>query len=159
MSGPILLRVLGAVARPLDLTWADLMAFPESYRVLDVARFHPGRRGDAITLDSLLRRAEPHPDAAYLTLHADRDDFHVCIPLAAVRPEGLVVFRLGELPLAVEQGGPIRFLIRDPAACHTDELDDCANVKYVDRIELSNGKGRDTRPGDDAAHAALHDHS
>lgn len=85
MSGPILLRVLGAVARPLDLSWADLMAFPDPDRVLDVARFHPGRRGDAITLDSLLRRADPHPDASYLTLHADRDDFHACIRRSAGR--------------------------------------------------------------------------
>jgi hypothetical protein len=47
-------------------------------------------------------------------------------------------------------------MIRDPAACHTDELDDCANVKFVDRIELTAGKGRDTRPEDEQEHAALH---
>jgi hypothetical protein len=51
----------------------------------------------------------------------------------------------------------IRFLIRDPSACHTSELDDCANVKYLSRIELSVRKGRDTRPADEGQHAALHD--
>ena len=51
---------------------------------------------------------------------------------------------------------PIRFLIRDPAACRTDELDDCANVKFVDRIELTTSKGHDTRPENEAEHERLH---
>ncbi|MBX6314482.1 MAG: molybdopterin-dependent oxidoreductase [Isosphaeraceae bacterium] len=156
MSEPILLRVDGAVTRPLELTYGDLKALPEPDQVLDVSRFHPGRRGDGVTLESLLRLAEPRPEANYLTLHASRDDFHVSIPLPAVRGEGIVIFRLGESPLGPEHGGPVRFIIRDPAACHTDELDDCANVKYLDRIELTIRRGRDTRPADEAAHAALH---
>jgi DMSO/TMAO reductase YedYZ molybdopterin-dependent catalytic subunit len=76
--------------------------------------------------------------------------------LQAVRGEGVVVYKLAGKALGPEHGGPIRFLIRDPSACHTSELDDCANVKYLSRIELSIRKGRDTRPADDAAHAALH---
>jgi hypothetical protein len=91
-----------------------------------------------------------------LTLHADHDDFHVSIPLQAVRGEAIVVYKRGERRLGPEHGGPIRFLIRDPSACHTNELDDCANVKYLSRIELSVRRGRDTRPDDEAAHAALH---
>ena len=66
------------------------------------------------------------------------------------------LYRLNDAPLPREQGGPVRFLIRDPAQCHTSELDDCANVKYLDRIELSVRKGRDTRPADEAAHRLLH---
>src|SRR5439155_7348 len=120
------------------------------------SRFQPKRQGDGVALEAILEHARPLPEANYLTLHADRDDFHVSIPLAAVRGEAIVVYKLGENRLAPEQGGPIRFLIRDPAACHTDELDDCANVKFLSRIELSVRRGRDTRPGDDAAHAALH---
>ena len=73
-----------------------------------------------------------------------------------LKAEGIVVYRLGDAPLEARQGGPIRFLIRNPAACHTDELDDCANVKYLSRIELSVRRGRDTRPADEAAHEALH---
>jgi DMSO/TMAO reductase YedYZ molybdopterin-dependent catalytic subunit len=156
MSGPVLLNVDGAVERPLALTHADLRAFPESEQVADVSRFHPSRRGDGVHLEALLRLAGPTAEANYLTLHAGRDDFHVSVPLEAVRGEGIVVYRLGDQPLGVADGGPIRFLIRDPKACHTDELDDCANVKYLDRIELAVRKGRDTRPSDDAAHAALH---
>ena len=108
-------------------------------------------------LEAILAAARPHGEANYLILHADRDDFHVSIPLQPVRAEGIVVYHRGGEPLAVEQGGPIRFLIRDPAACHTSELDDCANVKYLrDRIELSVRRGRDTRPQTDEEHERLH---
>ncbi len=92
----------------------------------------------------------------YLTLHADRDDFHVCVPLEAIKGQGIVVYKLGSAALGVEHGGPIRLIIRDPSACHTGELDDCANVKYLSRIELTEQRGRDTRPETEAEHAALH---
>lgn len=154
----IALRIDGEVARPLDLTYDDLAAIPAADQVQDVSRFHPKRQGDGVTLDSLLARAAPKPTATYLTLHATADDFHASVPLAEVRGEGIVVYRLAGGPLPVKNGGPIRFLIRNPAACHTDELDDCANVKFVDRIELTAGKGRDNRPHDDIAHEKLHNH-
>jgi DMSO/TMAO reductase YedYZ molybdopterin-dependent catalytic subunit len=109
-----------------------------------------------VTLEAILKRAAPRSAATWLTLHATVDDFHASIPLAAVRGEGIVVYRLAGGPLPAKNGGPIRFLIKDPAACHTDELDDCANVKFVDRIELTAGKGRDTRPETDDEHEKLH---
>ncbi len=156
MDKTILLTIDGAVEHPLNLAFEDFEAIPDADRVLDVSRFQPKRKGDGVTLESLLQRVVPRSEANYLTLHASKDDFHVSIPLAPIRAEGIVVYRLGDRRLTAEDGGPVRFLIRDPAACHTDELDDCANVKYLDRIELTVRRGRDTRPVDDAAHAALH---
>jgi DMSO/TMAO reductase YedYZ molybdopterin-dependent catalytic subunit len=156
MDEPVLLKVEGLVEHPADLRFEDFLAVPADAQVADVSRFHAKRQGDGVTLEALLERVRPRPEANYLTLHADRDDFHVSIPLEAVRREAIVVYKLGDRRLGAEQGGPIRFLIRDPAACHTDELDDCANVKYLSRIELSVRRGRDTRPADEAAHAALH---
>jgi DMSO/TMAO reductase YedYZ molybdopterin-dependent catalytic subunit len=152
----ILLRIDGEVSQPLELTYDDLEAVPADQQVADVSQFHPKRQGDAVTLEALLARAQPRHAATYLTIHATTDDFHASVPLAEVRGEGLVVYRLAGGPLPVKNGGPIRFLIRNPAACHTDELDDCANVKFVDRIELTVGKGQDSRPHDDAEHAKLH---
>jgi DMSO/TMAO reductase YedYZ molybdopterin-dependent catalytic subunit len=152
----VLLKVEGLVEHPLELRFDDLALLPDRFQVPDVSRFQPQRHGDGVWLEALLERARPLPEANYLTLHADRDDFHVSIPLAAVRGEALVVYKRGQSRLALEQGGPIRFLIRDPAACHTSELDDCANVKYLSRIERSSRRGRDTRPADEAAHAELH---
>jgi len=153
----VVLTIEGAVEQPLKLTYADLEAFPAQSQVHDVSRFHPKRRGDGVTLDAVLDRAGVRSDAKYVTLHADRDDFHVSVPLELIRPEGIVVFRLGSDRLGLEDGGPIRLLIRDPSVCHTGELDDCANVKYLTRIELTGRRGRDTRPTTEADHAALHE--
>ena len=153
----ILLRVDGEVVHPLELSFDDFAAFPPETQVLDVSQFHPKRQGDAVTLEALLARAIVKPGATYLTLHATADNFHASVPLAEVRGEGLLMYRLGAESLPIQNGGPIRFLIRNPAACHTDELDDCANVKYVDRIELTMGKGQDNRPETDLEHAKLHE--
>jgi DMSO/TMAO reductase YedYZ molybdopterin-dependent catalytic subunit len=156
MSDNVILTVDGHVERPLKLTFTDLEALPGPSHVTDVSRFHPNRQGDGVTLEAILERAGVLPSAAYLTLHAERDDFHVSVPLAPLKGQGIVVFRRGPDRLGVEHGGPIRFLIRDPAACHTDLLDDCANVKYLSRIELTDRRGRDTRPADEQSHVALH---
>lgn len=154
-SFPIL-TVDGAVERPRHFSYDELKSLPEPDQVRDVSRFPSRKRGDGVTLEAILRLVGPRPEVNYVTLHAGRDDFHVSVPLAPIRDEGIILYRLDGTALPREQGGPVRFLIRDPAACHTDELDDCANVKYLDRIELTIRKGRDTRPADEAAHAALH---
>ena len=150
------LIVDGAVERPSQLSFEEFLAFPPEQQVPDVSRFHPSRRGDAVTLESVLQRVGPKSDARFLTLHADRDDFHVSIALDSVRGEGLVVYKVAEAAMTPQQGGPFRFLIRNPSACHTDDLDDCANVKFLTRIEFTVERGRDTRPADEAAHEALH---
>jgi DMSO/TMAO reductase YedYZ molybdopterin-dependent catalytic subunit len=156
MSDDPILRVEGAVERPLRLTLADLDELPEPVHIRDVSRFHPKRQGDGVTLEAILEQARVRPEANYLTLHADRDDFHVSVPLEPVRQQGILVYRLGCDPLGAEHGGPLRFLIRDPSACHTGELDECANVKYLSRIELTTRRGRDTRPTTEDQHTALH---
>jgi DMSO/TMAO reductase YedYZ molybdopterin-dependent catalytic subunit len=152
-ADPVLI-VDGDVSHPLCLGFDDLAALPD--QIPDVSAHHPGREGQGVELAALLRLAAPRPEARYMTLHADRDDFHVSIALDAIRDRGMIVYRVGDGPLDPAHGGPIRFLIRDPASCHTSELDECANVKYLSRIELTTGRGRDTRPEDEASHAALH---
>lgn len=156
-SEPMLV-VDGQVERPLRLSYADLEQFSGADRIDDVSQFDPQRKGTAVTLEALLLQARPQANATFLTLHASRDDFAASIPLQPVRAESIVIYRLDGAALPVERGGPFRFLIKDPAACHTDELDDCANVKFVDRIELTDGRGRDTRPETEDEHARLHEH-
>ena len=150
------LTIDGHVRTPLVLTHLDLAGFDEVDQVRDVSRFHPTRSGDGVTLESLLSRVTPTSQASYLTLHASADDFAASVPLQPIRNEGILVYAVAGQPMTSGQGGPFRFLIKDPAACHTDELDDCANVKFVDRIELTAGPGRDTRPTDDHEHEELH---
>ena len=150
----ILLTIDGAVERPLRLSLADLSAL--AGQVPDVSQLVPGRQGVGVTLAALLSAAGVQPTSKWLTLHASADDFHASIPLEAVRDAGLVLYRLGDQPLPASAGGPVRFLIPDVAACHTHEVDECANIKFVDRLELSVARGFDNRPEDERAHAALH---
>jgi DMSO/TMAO reductase YedYZ molybdopterin-dependent catalytic subunit len=150
------LQITGRVARPRELTFADLAAISGDDQIIDVSRIVPGRKGDAVRLAGLLKLVEPAADAKYLGLSASRDDFHASIPLAAVAERALVIYRLDGQPLSDQAGGPFRFFIPDFAACHTDEIDECANVKFVERIELTADKGHDNRPHDGEEHAALH---
>ena len=152
-----ILVVDGLVENPLRLSFAELSGFPQEDQVLDVSRFHKSRHGDGVTFEALIRRVRPLADANYVTLHATRDDFHVSIPIEPLLTEGIVVYKRAGFPLGPDSHGPTRFLVKDPTACSTGELDDCANVKYLDRIEFMSRKGRDTRPLTEAEHAALHE--
>jgi len=151
-----MLAITGAVQSPRTFSFADLAAIDSTHQVSDVSRLVPGRKGDAVRLAGLLELVRPQGDAKWLGLHSATDDFHASIPLAAVADKALVIYRLDGQPLPVKAGGPVRFFIPDFAACHTHEIDECANVKFVDRIELTANKGIDNRPHDGDEHAALH---
>lgn len=150
------LRIDGAVERPLSLSYADLSALPERDQIHDVRRLGAKRSGDAVRLAALLRMAGETSDTRFITLHAAADDFHASIPLDSVLDKAVVIYRQDGAPLPVSAGGPYRFFIPDHAACQMAEIDECANVKFVDRIELSRERGFDNRPQDEAEHAKLH---
>jgi DMSO/TMAO reductase YedYZ molybdopterin-dependent catalytic subunit len=151
------LRIDGEVEMPLQLTFADLAAIDSAQQIADVSSIDPKRKGDAVKLVGLLKLVRAKPEAKYLGLHAATDNFHASIPLDAVREQAFVIYRLAGQPLPVKAGGPFRFFIPNFAACHTDEIDECANVKFVDHIELTTQKGFDNRPHDAQQHEALHE--
>lgn len=158
MSDDTLLRVDGEVDKPTALTFAKLEAIDDGQRIIDVSQFDPKRKGDAIKLSGLLELAGVRPTAKYIGLHGTLDNFHASIPLEPVRDRAFLIYRIDGGPLDVKSGGPIRFYIPDHAACHTDEIDECANVKFVDHIEFTAAKGFDNRPEDDEEHEKLHQH-
>lgn len=150
------LHVMGLVQWPRAFTFADLASIDARHQIADVSRIAPGKKGDAVTLAGILELVQPKPKAKYLNLHATADNFHASIPLDAVRERAIVIYRQEGQPLSPQAGGPVRFFIPDHHACHTDEIDECANVKFVDTIELAAEKGFDNRPHDEKAHAELH---
>ena len=155
MSDKTLLRIDGEVETPERLSFEDLAALEESLQVRGVLR--GGKPlGDAVLLSGLLNRVGAKPSAQYIGLHSSTDDFHASIPLEPVRELALLVYRINGQPLDAKGGGPLRFFIPDYAACHTEEIDECANVKFVDYIELTAAKGFDNRPQDDEEHEQLH---
>jgi len=151
-----MLTISGQVQQSRSLTFDDLAAIDPAYQIVDVSRLVPGRKGDAVRLSGILQLVQPQPTAQYLGLHSSTDNFHASIPLETVADKALVIYRLDGQPLPAKAGGPVRFFIPDFAACHTDEIDECANVKFVDRIEFTATKGFDNRPHDGAEHEELH---
>jgi DMSO/TMAO reductase YedYZ molybdopterin-dependent catalytic subunit len=150
------LVIEGDVEAPASLTFDALSKLPESFQVRDVDRLDAKRQGDAVKFSALLALVRPRAGVRYLTLHASNDDFHASIPLDSVRDRAILIYRLNGQPLPQSAGGPLRFFIPDFAACHTAEVDECANVKFVDRIELSVERGQDNRPQDEQSHAKIH---
>ncbi|MGI8981218.1 MAG: molybdopterin-dependent oxidoreductase [Pirellulaceae bacterium] len=152
----VLLKITGEVESPRELTFADLEAVDPRQQIVDVSQLAAGRKGDAVRLAGLLALAKPKAAAKYLNLHSTTDNFHASIPLSAVSDKAIVIYRLDGQPLSVRAGGPVRFFIPDHKACHTDEIDECANVKFVDTIELAVSRGFDNRPHDEQEHAERH---
>ena len=152
MADPVILVVNGEVDRPAQLSLDDLAALDVSSQVADVSRLDPKRRGKAVTLAGLLAvwaRATDGavPDAALGQRRFSRQR----TAGRGARARVVDLIALDDGPLPAKAGGPVRFLIPDYAACHTDEVDECANVKFVDHIELTAVRGRDNRPSDEEA--------
>jgi DMSO/TMAO reductase YedYZ molybdopterin-dependent catalytic subunit len=151
------LRIDGEVETSRELTFADLAEVGEESQIVDISRLDPKRKGDAIKIAGLLELVGVKESANYIGLHGTLDNFHASIPLAPVRDRAFLIYRVDGEPLDVKAGGPFRFYILDHAACHMGEIDECANVKFVDHIELTTEKGFDNRPDDDDEHAKLHE--
>ena len=151
-----MLRIDGEVESPQAFSFRDLAEMDGSFQIADMSTIDATRKGGAVKLEGLLQHVSVRATATYIGLHASTDDFHASIPLAAIREKSFLIYELAGQPLELSAGGPTRFYIADHAACHTDEIDECANVKFVDHIELTAGKGFDNRPEDDEEHAQLH---
>ena len=137
-------RIDGEVRTPGDFGFAARTALPD--QIAAVATLIPGRHGVAVRLRTLLEATGLSPRATHLTLHATDGDYTASVPLDVVIDRAILVYRVGNAPLPVRQGGPIRFFIPDVEACSIGDVDACANVKYLGRIEITHGPGRDTRP-------------
>ena len=144
----------GHVENPAEISFEKLAQLPQ---IVDVSRFDPKRSGDAVALSELVALAKPKAGAKYLGLHSSSDNFHASIPLEPILDRAFLIYRqVNGSPLDAKAGGPFRFYIPNHKACHTDEIDECANVKFVDRLEFTVQKGFDNRPHDEAEHADLH---
>ncbi len=134
---------------PVRFTAGGLAALPSADQVPDVGVLIRGRKGRGVRLSALLAHARPTADARWLNIASSDPAFAVSVPQDEVRDAGVVVYELDGAPLAPTKGGPFRLLVPG----HPDE---CVNVKQLAALELSARPGRDTRPVDDAEHAALH---
>ena len=149
------LYVDGEVERSRDFDFAALCDLPG--QVEDLSRLVPGRDGGAVRFASLLERVGPNDRATHVTLTSADGTFRASVPLAALGG-AVIAYRDGSRDLPASRGGPFRFFIPQSADCRSEEVDQCANVKFLASVRLTIGRGDDTRPTNPTEHAALHTH-
>lgn len=126
------LVVDGAVAEPLDLTWAAFMALPQ---VTDESDFHcvttwskMDMRWVGVRVSEILALAQPHDDACVLFVHG-YDGYTTNVPLdEALEPDVLLAHTVDASPLPLEHGGPLRMI--------TPQLYAWKGAKWIKRIEV-----------------------
>jgi len=136
------LRVTGAVAEPLCLAHDELRSLPDD-GVTDDFTCVEGWRAEelswhGIRLQTVLARAAPTADAAYVLVQAMDGDYTSALSLARAR-DALLAFECNGTPLPVEHGGPARLVPGDDGDCWE-------HVKWVAELEVTATEptGRDT---------------
>ena len=138
-TGSGVLHIDGSVLQPIALDRHALAALPAEHQVEDVGTIQAGMSGKGILLKGLLDIPSLAIGTDYVTFHSEDDRFSASLPLRQALDHAVLVYEYDGQPLPAERGGPFRLV--------TPGLGDlCANVKGVGRIELSKGKGKDTRP-------------
>jgi DMSO/TMAO reductase YedYZ molybdopterin-dependent catalytic subunit len=108
-------EISGLVARPLTLSWSELLELPRRQTLCDIHCVTRWSRYDnlfeGVSVQALLQRAVPRPEARYALVHAEQG-FTTNLPLADLdRPANLLALSFGGEPLTTEHGGPVRLLV------------------------------------------------
>lgn len=105
----------GAVEYPITLSWAELMALPQSESVSDMhcvttwSRYDNKWRG--ISAEVILALVQPKPDCRHVIFHS-HDDYTTNVRLEQFdQPDCLLVHSWDDKPITREHGGPLRGMI------------------------------------------------
>jgi hypothetical protein len=133
-DSPWTLHVDGAVRRPCTLTLDELRSLEQIDRTVDVhcvTRWSkPMVSFRGVPLAALVERAEPRPEARFVSFVARTDRQHsTSLPLAdAMALDALVTLGVDGVPLPEQRGGPVRLVV--PRRYFYKSL------KWLERIEL-----------------------
>ncbi len=105
----------GAVAHPITLTWADLMALPQSETVSDMHCVTTWSRYDnkwkGISAEVILALVQPLETCKHIIFHS-YDDYTTNVRLEQFdQPDCLLVHEWNGAPISREHGGPLRVMI------------------------------------------------
>ncbi len=132
-----MLKIDGEVRDPRVFSFEDLAALPG--QVPDLGARVKGKEGGAVDLAAVFDKVGVDAGAAYATLASSDGSFAVSVPLAALRDNALVAYRLGDVPLPRDKGGPVRLYVLRPR----EGADGCANVKDLGTIRLTRAREPD----------------
>jgi len=134
---PVAIVVDGDVQRALVLRAEDLAALPAAEVTADFECREgwcvPGLHWEGVALRTVLELAGASPEARFVQVSAH--DFSTPIS-AEDASRALLATRLGDGPLPLEHGGPVRLVIPG-ADCYT-------SIKWVEHISVTDEPGDDT---------------
>jgi DMSO/TMAO reductase YedYZ molybdopterin-dependent catalytic subunit len=109
------LRVDGEVAEPLQLTWDELMALPQTTITTDIHCVTRWSKLDTtwtgVRVRDLLERAEVQPDGKFAMAHSD-GGYTTNMPLELLYDDDVLVAHTYEgQPLEPDHGAPLRLLV------------------------------------------------
>ncbi len=130
------LKIEGEVKVPQEFSFDQLAKFDDQQLVIDVRQFGFKHDADAVRLNALLEIVGVSSSAKIVRMQSLSDKFQASVPLEPVRDTALVIFRANGEPLDLKAGGPFRFFLPNHVPCQMGEIDACANVKFVDHIQL-----------------------
>ncbi len=108
-------EIRGLVEAPFTLTWAEMRALPAQDTVCDihcVTRWSRlDNRFEGVSVQQLLRRARPKPEATHVLVFADQG-FTTNLPLEDLdRPENVLAWKHNDHDLTPEHGWPLRLVV------------------------------------------------
>ncbi|SON56356.1 Sulfoxide reductase catalytic subunit YedY precursor [Hartmannibacter diazotrophicus] len=109
------LQILGKVAEPLDLSWDDFQALPQSTFLSDIHCVTTWSRYDntweGVSTRDLLMRCDPAESATHVMLHS-YDGYTTNLALEDfAAPNALIATHWQGQPIAREHGGPARLVV------------------------------------------------
>ncbi len=127
------LRVDGMVARPLDLTYDELLALP---RVRQTSDFHcvegwgvDDVRWEGLSLQSLMERVGPAEGARFITFHSMGGVYADSLTIEqASLASVLLAYHMYEQPLTPDHGAPLRLVM--------PRMYGYKGPKWVERVEF-----------------------
>jgi 2-dehydropantoate 2-reductase len=127
------------VIQPVALDREALAKLPEDHQIADVGVLAPGMKGKGIRIKGLLDVPALEIGVDHIVFHSQDGRFSACLTIEQAREFGVLVYEEDGEALPEQRGGPFRLI--------TPGLGDlCAHVKHVNRVELTIGPGKDTRP-------------
>jgi DMSO/TMAO reductase YedYZ molybdopterin-dependent catalytic subunit len=109
-------RCFGLVEQELTWTWDIFAAMPKSKVRCDIHCVTHWSLLDAdfagVPVGEILKQARPKPEAAFVMVHADPNDYTTNLPLADLQDDGvLLATEYNGQPLPPDHGGPCRLLV------------------------------------------------
>jgi DMSO/TMAO reductase YedYZ molybdopterin-dependent catalytic subunit len=129
------LRIGGLVAAPQDLDFGALRAVPEQLR--EPSQLLGGREIVAVSLARLLGIAGVAGAGRSIVAESADGSFVTTLPLEAAE-QCVVVYRVGEAPLPLVLGGPIRLVTHGRVRC--GDVKDLGAIYVSDRPFVDGGE-------------------